>query len=148
MGRTSTTIDAPPAQVFDVLSDADSYGEWVVGSKRVRDVDPDFPAPGSRFHHTVGFGPLTVSDHTVVEQADRPRMLRLRAKARPFATARVTLELERKGRSATRITMIEDPADVLSALFFHHPLSHLLVRGRNEESLRRLGRLAAARRRR
>jgi hypothetical protein len=57
----------------------------------------------------------------------------------------VTLELRRKGRSKTEVTMIEDPADPLSALVFFHPLTHLLVRGRNDESLRRLGELAARR---
>lgn len=145
MGRTTHTIDAPPSKVFDVLSDPDSYGEWVVGSKKIRDADPDFPAPGSRFHHTVGFGPITVSDHTVVEEVKRPQRLKLRARARPLGTAHVTLELKRKGRGKTEVTMIEDPADPLSALVFFHPLTHLLVRGRNDESLRRLGALAARR---
>ena len=146
MGRTTLTIEATPARIFDVLSDPDAYGEWVVGSKHVRDADPDFPAPGSRFHHTVGFGPITVSDHTVVEEMKRPQRIKLRAKARPLATAHVTLELKRKGRGKTEVTMIEDPAGPLSALVFFHPLTHLLVRGRNDESLRRLGELAAARR--
>src|SRR5918997_5780139 len=145
MGRTTLTIDAPPSRVFEVLSDPDSYGEWVTGSKQVRDADPDFPAPGSRFHHTVGFGPITVSDHTVVEEVKRPQRVKLRAKARPLATAHVTLELKRKGRSKTEVTMIEDPADLVSALVFYHPLTQLLVRGRNDESLRRLGELTTAR---
>ncbi|MDQ4048846.1 MAG: SRPBCC family protein [Actinomycetota bacterium] len=145
MGRTTLTIDAPPARVFDVLSDPESYGVWVVGSKQVRDADADFPAPGSRFHHTVGFGPITVSDHTVVEEMKRPQRIKLRAKARPLGTTHVTLELKRKGRSKTEVTMTEGPADPLSALVFYHPLTHLLVRGRNDESLRRLAELAAAR---
>ncbi len=145
MGRTTLTIDAPPARVFDVLSDPEAYGVWVVGSKQVRDADADFPARGSRFHHTVGFGPITVSDHTVVEEMKRPQRIKLRAKARPLGTTHVTLELKRKGRSKTEVTMTEDPADPLSALVFYHPLTHLLVRGRNDESLRRLAELAAAR---
>lgn len=146
MGRTSHTIDAPPSRVFDVLSDADAYGEWVVGSKKIRDADADFPAPGTRFHHTVGFGPITVSDHTVVEEMKRPQRIKLRARARPIGTAHVTLELKRKGRGKTEVTMTEGPADPLSALAFFHPLTILLVRGRNDESLRRLGDLATSRR--
>src|SRR3954451_21888989 len=51
-------MDAPPDEVFAVLADARSYGEWVVGSKDVRAADPGFPAPGSRFPHSVGLGPL------------------------------------------------------------------------------------------
>ena len=41
----------------------------------------------------------------------------------------------------TDVTMIEDPADPLTAIVFN-PLTHLLVRGRNVESLRRLKQLA------
>jgi hypothetical protein len=130
--------------VFDVLSDPDSYGEWVVGSRYIRDADPDWPAVGSRFHHTVGLaGPLSVSDHTCVEGVERPTFLQLRARARPIGTALVTLELERSD-GGTHVTMVEDPADTFSALVFN-PLVHLLTRRRNEESLRRLERLAQAR---
>jgi uncharacterized protein YndB with AHSA1/START domain len=144
MSRTTLTIDAPPARVFDVLSDPASYGAWVVGSKEIRDADPDFPARRSRFHHTVGFGPISVSDHTVVEEVERPRRIKLRAKARPLGTAHVTLDLKHKGRSRTEVTMIEEPADPLSALVFFHPLTLLLVRGRNDEALRRLAELSTA----
>ena len=145
MGRTTRTIETTPARIFDVLSDPDFYGEWVVGSKQIRDADPDFPSPGSKFHHSVGFGPITVSDYTVVEEMKRPQRIKLRAKARPLGTSHVTLELKRKGRGKTEVAMIEDPADPLSALFFYHPLTWLVVRGRNDESLRRLGDLATAR---
>jgi hypothetical protein len=41
--------------------------------------------------------------------------------------------------------MREDPGDPLTAFVFN-PLTHLLVRGRNEESLRRLAELAERRR--
>ena len=51
------------------------------------------PAPGSRFHHTIGVGPLKLDDHTEVIAADRPRRFELRAKGRPAGTARVTLEM-------------------------------------------------------
>ena len=37
--------------------------------------------------------------------------------------------------------MVEDPADPLTTFVFN-PLTHLLVRGRNAESLRRLKELA------
>ena len=64
-----TTIDrfmpVPPAAVWAALADPGGYGYWVVGSKLIRDADPDWPAPGTRFHHTIGFGPFTVEDHTV-----------------------------------------------------------------------------------
>ena len=137
-------MSADPETIFDVLSDPDSYGEWVVGSREIRDADSDWPAVGSRFHHTVGIGgPFTISDNTQVEGIERPRFLQLRARARPLGTALVTLELERAD-GGTHVTMVEDPADTFTALIFN-PLVHLLTRRRNEESLRRLERLARER---
>ena len=33
-------------QVFDVLRDGRSYGDWVVGTRTIRDVDAGWPAEG------------------------------------------------------------------------------------------------------
>jgi uncharacterized protein YndB with AHSA1/START domain len=133
-------IDAPPERVFSVLADWRSYGDWVVGSRTIRGADPGFPAAGTRFHHQVGAGPLTLNDHTVVLEVDQPHKLILRAKARPLGTAIVDLQLHRSG-GGTKVVMREDPGDALSAFVFQ-PLTHLLVRGRNKQSLERLKGLA------
>lgn len=140
MARNSTHINASPERIFAVLSDPDNYGYWVVGSKRIRDADPGFPAEGTKFHHAVGFGPIEVKDHTEVLESKPPNRLKLRAKARPLGTALVTMEIVPE-EGGSRVTMIEDPADPLTAFVFN-PLTHLLVRGRNVESLDRLGDLA------
>jgi hypothetical protein len=79
-----------------------------------------------------------------VLESDPARRLVLLAKARPlFGTARVELDLERRG-GGTLVTMVEDPGDRLTKLVFWGP-THLLVRARNAESLRRLEQLALAR---
>ena len=140
MARTHTWIDAVPARVFDVLADPQCYDDWVVGAKDIRDADAGFPAPGTRFHHTVGVGPLRRSDHTEVLDSNPPYRLELKAKVRPLGTAIVILLLEPQGRG-TRLTLIEDAGDVLTRLFFN-PLTHLTVHHRNVESLRRLKALA------
>lgn len=140
MAANDIHVDASLKQVFEVLSDAHAYADWVVGSEAVREVDRDFPAPGSRFHHRVRFGPLTVEDHTRVVYAEPPRILALQAKARPLGTTRVTLQL-REEDGGTRVRMVEDPGSRLTALLAT-PLTHLALRGRNDESLRRLKRLA------
>ena len=140
MAKNSTHIKASPERIFEVLSNPDNYGYWVVGSKRIRDADPDFPAAGTKFHHAVGFGPIDVNDHTAVLESQPPNMLKLRAKARPLGTARVTMEIVPE-EGGSRVTMTEDAADPLTALVFN-PLTHLLVRGRNVESLERLADLA------
>jgi uncharacterized protein YndB with AHSA1/START domain len=136
-------IDTSPERVFAVLADWRSYGDWVVGSRLMRGADPGFPAAGTRLHHQVGVGPLHLNDHTTVLEVDQPRKLLLKAKARPLGTAIVDLTLERNG-SGTRVVMREDPGDPLTAFVFN-PLTHLLVRGRNEEGLRRLKELAEQR---
>lgn len=137
-------IDTPPERVFEVLADYRSYGYWVVGSRKMRGMDPGFPAAGTRFHHQVGVGPLRLNDHTQVLEVRQPHKLILKAKARPlFGTAVVDLTLEPRD-GGTHVTMREDPGDAMTAFVFN-PLTHLLVRGRNTESLKRLKELAESR---
>ena len=62
MARNETHIAAAPDAVFSVLSDPDAYGDWVVGSRRIRDADADFPAVGSKFHHQVGVPPFLLDN--------------------------------------------------------------------------------------
>jgi uncharacterized protein YndB with AHSA1/START domain len=144
VARNRQFIQADPETVFAVLSDPSSYGEWVVGSKHIRDADEGFPGQGTRLHHTVGWGPIEIDDHTEVREVDPPRLLKLRARARPAGTAIVTLELTPEG-PGTMVTMTEDPGDSATAFLFQPPM-HLLVRRRNSESLRRLRELAERRR--
>ncbi|WP_354700858.1 hypothetical protein DSM112329_01150 [Paraconexibacter sp. AEG42_29] len=143
MARNEIHVDVPPERVWAVLADGRSYGHWVVGSSEIRDVEPGFPAVGTAFHHKVGIGPLKVADHTSVLESDAPHVLKLKAKARPLGTALVSLEL-RPQNGGTRVIMVEDAGDKLTQLVFN-PLTHLLVRGRNVESLERLKAMAEGR---
>jgi uncharacterized protein YndB with AHSA1/START domain len=136
-------MPVPPAAVWAALADPGSYGYWVVGSKVIRDADPDWPAPGSKFHHTIGVGPLKVSDHTESLEADAPRLLRMRAKGRPLGTAQVTMQMTPKD-GGTLVRMTENP-DGPTAVLSLHPLLHLSTRARNSESLMRLEELALRR---
>ena len=140
MATTTRVVHASPREVFEVLSDPRSYAYWVLGSKAVRDADSDWPANGSRFHHTVGFGPLRLRDHTSVEEVRSDRYLQLRTKARPVGTARVKLDLV-PASGGTEVTMNERAADPATAVVFN-PLTHLLVHRRNVRSLERLAELA------
>jgi uncharacterized protein YndB with AHSA1/START domain len=136
-------MPVPPQAVWDALADAGGYGYWVPGSKVIRDADPDWPVPGSKFHHTVGVGPLKVSDHTEALEARAPERLRIRAKGRPLGTATVTLEMI-PGDGGTVVRMTESP-DGLAAVLKFNPLFWLLTKGRNAESLMRLEELALRR---
>jgi hypothetical protein len=111
-----------------------------VGSKAIRDAEPEWPAPGAKFHHTIGVGPFTVKDHTTSLDAQVPQRLQMRAKGRPLGAARVTLELTpRDGGTLVRMTELPDgPTAILSL----NPLVHVFTKARNAESLMRLEELA------
>jgi uncharacterized protein YndB with AHSA1/START domain len=143
VAHNQTTIDASIERVFTVLSDADSYGYWVVGSDKIRGSDAGFPEKGTRFYHRVGVGPLKTDDHTEVLDVAPPYLIELKAKARPFGTARVRLVLTPRGPGTTDVTMIEEAGDALSRVVFN-PLTDVLVRARNTKSLQRLKRLSEA----
>jgi len=49
MAVNEAYIAPSPDKVFDVLSDAESYGYWVVGSKEIREVEAGWPGSGTRF---------------------------------------------------------------------------------------------------
>ena len=136
-------MPVPPAAVWDSLADPGDYGYWVVGSKLIRDADPHWPAPGAKFHHTIGVGPLRVSDHTEALDAEPPRLLRMRVKGRPLGTAIVTMEMTpRDGGTVVRMT--ENP-EGLTLPFALNPLVHVATKARNAESLARLEELALRR---
>ena len=143
MARNRRFMPVPPEAVWDALADPGNYGYWVVGSKLIRDADPLWPAPGTRFHHTVGVGPFTINDHTESLRAEPPHVLTLRAKGRPGIIADVHFELEPQS-GGTLVRMYEEPASVYAPLRFN-PLVQLMIKLRNAESLARLEELALRR---
>jgi hypothetical protein len=132
-----------PRQVFDVLRDGRSYGHWVVGTRKIRDVDAGWPSPGTRLHYTVGYGPLRKDDETHSLEYDPDMRLLLEAKAWPAGTARIDLTAEPDG-DATVVTIGEAPNKGL-AQTLHNPVLDALIHVRNIETLRRLEGLARRR---
>ncbi len=139
MAINRTRVRATPREVFAVLSDGWKYAHWVVGAKRIRAVDPSWPAPGSKFHHTVGVWPLRLRDQTQSLSARAPEQLILHARARPTGVARVEITLTPKD-GGTEIALEETPVSG-PAKWLHNPLLEALTYLRNVESLRRLRRL-------
>jgi len=132
-----------PTAVWEALADHEGYAYWVVGSKAIRDADAAWPAAGSRFHHTIGVGPLKVSDHTESLEARAPELLRMRAKGRPLGTAMITMEMTPRA-GGTLVRMTETP-DGLTAVLALNPLVHIATKARNAESLMRLEEIALRR---
>jgi uncharacterized protein YndB with AHSA1/START domain len=144
MSRTVLYTSATPEDVFAVLLDPSAYPYWVVGAKKLRQVEDGWPAAGSGFHHSVGVGPLATRDETRIVRIDPPRLLELDAHGWPAGQARVTLRLE-GNRDRTRVEMIEEPTEG-PARWLHNPLLDAAAHARNTVSLRRLARLAEGRR--
>ncbi|HVM14149.1 MAG TPA: SRPBCC family protein [Egibacteraceae bacterium] len=143
MARNTITVNAPPLDVFGVLSDPPGYALWVVGSKAIRGYDEAWPAPGTEFHHTVGFGPLVTKDRTVVLETDPGRRLLMLVRALPFMRATVSFTLEADG-FGTRVTMEEHPNGAPWEKLWN-PILDTLTMLRNAETLRRLKRLTEVR---
>jgi hypothetical protein len=137
-------MDATPEAVFAVLADAGSYGEWVVGSKEIRDAEGHWPDPGATFHHTQGKGPVVVKDTTSVIESQKPAHLVLEVRARPFIVSVVELSIEPLGTGRCRVTMYEHPTGGLVKPVWN-PLFDRGMSARNVECLRRLEKLAAER---
>lgn len=142
MTTTEIDIDAPPHVTHDVLADAVSYPQWLVGAKRIRTVEPDWPAEGSSFHHAVGVGPLVIRDRTTVLRHPGEGLLELKAHIGPFGSAIVRFQVEgRDGGRASHLTIDEEPADGLVRLLWQtpgRPLVALGLWGRNAASLQAL----------
>ena len=142
MASNSIEISAPPEAVFAVLESPHTYPEWLVGCKDIRAVDPAWPASGTCFHHSVGWGPLEIRDLTRIVETDGKSRLLLEARARPVGTALVRFELHRHP-VGTLLKMDERPLDRWSRLMWT-PVHDFFVARRNDRSLRQLKDLVEA----
>ena len=136
MSRNSITVSASPEAVFAVLDDAHAYPRWVVGARRVRRVDPNWPAVGSRFHHAIGTAAGELHDSSKVLERQPPDRIVLEVRFRPTGVANVEIDVERDGENSI-VTIAESPTS--------GPVSHLpgfitdpLLFARNALALQRL----------
>ena len=134
------TVQAPPDKVFAVLADGWTYSDWVVGTAHIRDVDPAWPAPGSKVHHKAGPWPFSLKDSSTVVSMTPDRELTLMAGLWPLGEARVRILLEPEG-AGTRVIMKED-FEAGPLLAVRNKINDLILHRRNVESLRRLSDIA------
>ena len=134
MSTVHATIDAPLEDVWDALIDVRTYPDWLIGARPIRRVDDGWPAPGTAFHHTVGVGPLTISDRTRADAVDAPTMLALDVRALPLLHGKVHFGLRRTSEG-TEVEMEEHPIGIHRLL---SPLMSPLTLARNRASLEKL----------
>ena len=133
-------MNAPTDAVWAVLADGWLYSSWVVGTARVRSVDLDWPAVGSRLHHSFGIWPLLIDDKTVVVDAEPGERLELTAHGWPAGEAEVRLDLV-PADAGCLVRLTEDAVSGPGALV-PLPVRQPLIAMRNTETLRRLAFLA------
>lgn len=143
MPENTITIDATPADVWKVLADGWLFPLWVVGASRMRDVEPDWPAVGSRIHHSVGVWPRLIDDNTEVLASEEEAALRLRARAWPLGEAEVLITLTPSDRQ-TEVNILED-ASSGPGRFVPAVIREPGIAWRNSETLRRLALLVEGR---
>jgi len=132
-----------PDAVLAVLADGWSYSTWVVGTARIRAVDADWPAPGSKILHSVGLWPALLNDETVVRAWDPDRGIELQARGWPAGEARVRVEVV-PAPDGCAIRIAED-AEKGPGTLVPRPLRSAVIAPRNVETLRRLAFLAERR---
>lgn len=136
MAFTSREVQASAAAAFAVLIDPETYPLWLVGAKRIREVDDGWPRPGSRFHHVVGIGPFQIRDESIALDLDPGTMLRLKVKARPFVSAVATFRVVGNDERCV-VTLEEEPGLRLIGNLVR-PVMDPTIHIRNHRSLRRL----------
>jgi uncharacterized protein YndB with AHSA1/START domain len=143
MSSTTRVIKASPAAVWEVLADGWLYPLWVVGASRMREVESDWPAVGSKLHHSVGAWPLLLDDNTEVTECRPTQFLALRGRGWPVGEVDVEIHLRAAG-AGTEVEIEEDAAAGPGVLV-PKPVRGLTFRWRNIETLRRLAYIAERR---
>jgi hypothetical protein len=146
--EVSRDVPTSPDNVFAVLADGWSYAGWVVGNSHVRELDPGWPAVGTRIHHSAGAWPLQMEDTTTVVSVQSGRLLELDAHLWRFGAATIRFTLTPIGDGGeTHVVMAEQAVRGPVAMI---PVSvqEVFLRPRNEETVARLADLAVGRARR
>jgi hypothetical protein len=125
-----------PGDVFRVLSDGKSYGYWVVGTRKVRDVTGSWPQPGGQIHYTAGYLPLRKDDITRSLECDPDSRLKLEAHAWPAGSLHIEIQVLPSPTGCTVVIEEHPKKGILRTL--HNPLVDLAIKLRNVETLRRL----------
>jgi hypothetical protein len=147
-GRAVITrrVHAPVQVVWSVLADGWLYATWVVGASGIRAVEPEWPARGSRLHHSFGVWPALIDDTTEVLTCDPGRTLLLKARGWPAGEAHVQIKVAGDGADRSIVSIGED-AIAGPGRLLPRPVRQLLIGPRNTETIGRLALIAEGRHR-
>lgn len=140
MSRNVRKLHCTPEAVFRVLADGWLYPAWVVGASRMRDVDPEWPEPGARLHHSVGVWPALLDDTTSSVRWQPPHQMVMTARGWPLGEARVTIDV--KPAAGGCLVRIQEEAVSGPATAIPTTIADVILQWRNAETLHRLAYLA------
>ncbi|MEU8951050.1 SRPBCC family protein [Streptomyces sp. NPDC048489] len=132
-------IKKSPEHVWDVLSDAAKYGDWVVGTARAEPDDGQWPELGAALRYEIRIGPLTLNNRTVVRRSEPPTILELEADSGLLGTARIAIEVRPWGQY-TLVILDEHPLSGVGGSL-HNGLLDFVQQVRSRAMLGRLARL-------
>ena len=135
------SIAAPRDEVFNALANPETYPQWLAGAQNIRGVDPDFPAPGTKFAHSVGpTEKATVDDTTEAIEVHGHRQLVLAVHAGPLH-GEVEFDLIKRGDDRTEVVMRERPT---GPGYLLTPVVRPVLALRNMQSMRKFAALVEA----
>ncbi|MEU1487169.1 SRPBCC family protein [Streptomyces sp. NPDC005752] len=132
-------IRESPEDVWGVLSDAERYGDWVVGTARAELAEGQWPEVGAALRYEIRLGPLTLHNRTVVRRSEPTAVLELEADSGPLGTARIAMELRPWGQH-TLLIFDEHPLRGPGGAL-HNGLLEVAQQVRHRAMLGRLARL-------
>jgi hypothetical protein len=145
MAMVSGHLSAPVESVWEELADGWGYSAWVVGTIKIRAVDPGWPQVGSKLHHAIGAWPVMLEDETEVSTFDDHRRLVLRARGWPFGEAEVDVRVRPDG-AGSWVEMREEPVSG-PGVWVHNRALDKVGEWRLQEMLTRFTQLVEGRRR-
>lgn len=143
MASRNVLVGAGTDAVWSVLADGYSYAHWVVGTRAIHHVDPDWPEAGSSLSFTAGRPPFSITDRTTSRICVRNRRLELEAHAPPYGSVRISIEILPWGEESV-VIIDEHPLRGPSAAL-ENPLMEFVLTLRNRRMLRKLAQTVVAR---
>ncbi|WP_333741811.1 SRPBCC family protein [Streptomyces sp. IBSBF 2806] len=132
-------IKVSPQTVWAVLSDGGRYADWVVGTSSSEPVRGQWPQVGAAIGYEVRFGPLRLTNETVVRHCEEGSELELEAHAGVLGTARIAIELRPWGEHCL-VIVDEHPLQGAGGRF-HNAGAEALIQLRHRAMLARLARV-------
>ncbi|MEU5524823.1 SRPBCC family protein [Streptomyces sp. NPDC052079] len=139
MAARHRLIRTSPGTVWSVLEDGTRYADWVVGTSSSKPVRGQWPEVGSAIGYEMRFGPLRLTNETVVRRCVPGEVLELEAKAGALGTARVAIELRSWGDHCL-VIVDEHPLRGVGGLV-HNVAVEALIQIRHRAMLARLAKL-------